>query len=36
LAGANALCSDILHITGLDQQLNCHKDLRTALGSFAR
>jgi anti-anti-sigma factor len=36
LAGPTPLCQEILEITGLEQELNCHKDLRSALGSFAR
>lgn len=36
LAGPTPLCAEILDITGIEQELNCHKDLRSALGSFAR
>lgn len=36
VAGPTPLCAEILDITGIEQELNCHKDLRSALGSFAR
>lgn len=36
IAGPTPLCAEILDITGIEQELNCHKDLRSALGSFAK
>ena len=36
VAGPTPLCAEIFDITGIEQELNCHKDLRSALGSFAR
>ena len=36
VAGPTPLCAEVLDITGLEQELNVHKDLRSALGSFAR
>jgi anti-anti-sigma factor len=36
IAGPTSLCAEILDITGIEQELNCHKDLRSALGSFAK
>jgi anti-anti-sigma factor len=36
IAAPNTLCAEIFEITGLEKELNCHKDLRSALGSFSR
>lgn len=35
LAGANALCGDILHITGVEAQFEVFDDVMPAVGSFA-
>ncbi len=35
VASPNSLCRDILHVTGLDQQLDLHDDVLSAIGSFA-
>ncbi len=35
VATPNSLCRDILHVTGLDQQLDLHDDVLSAIGSFA-
>ncbi len=36
LAGAGALCRDILHVSGVDEELELEADMVTAAGSFAR
>lgn len=36
LANPTPLCAEILDLTGVDRKLNCHQDLRSALGSFAK
>lgn len=35
IAGANNLCRDILHITGVDEEIEVYGDVLTAAGSFA-
>ena len=34
LAAPNPLCRDILHLTGLDQQIDVYDDVLSAVGSF--
>lgn len=36
LAGAGALCRDILRVSGVDEDLELETDMVTAAGSFAR
>ncbi len=35
LAGPSSLCSDILHVTGVDEQIEIFPDPVTAVGSFS-
>lgn len=35
LAGVNALCGDILRVTGVGQKFEQHAHVKTAVGSFA-